>query len=165
MAIFSPFAGKLSDKIEPRVVASIGMALTAVGLFLFAFINESTSVTFIVTILILMGFGFALFSSPNTNAIMSSVKKRFYGTASGSVGTMRLLGMMISMGIATLLFAIFIGKVQITTVYHPVFLRSVKVAFTIFSALCFGGIFASLTRGKLRAEVSNLADIGRKYPN
>ena len=165
MAIFSPFAGKLSDKIEPRVVASIGMALTAVGLFLFAFINERTSVTFIVTILILMGFGFALFSSPNTNAIMSSVEKRFYGTASGSVGTMRLLGMMISMGIATLLFAIFIGKVQITTVYHPVFLRSVKVAFTIFSALCFGGIFASLTRGKLRAEVSNLADIGRKYPN
>jgi len=39
--------------------------------------------------LILLGFGFALFSSPNTNAIMSSVEKKFYGVASGTLGTMR----------------------------------------------------------------------------
>ena len=155
-AVFSPFAGRLSDRIEPRIIASIGMTLSFIGLFLFTFLNENSTLQFIVANLILLGFGFALFSSPNTNAIMSSVEKRFYGLASGSVGTMRLLGMMISMGIATLIFAIFIGRVQITIEYYPVFIKSVEVAFIIFSILCFGGIFASLVRGRLRTSVSKM---------
>ena len=149
-AIFSPFAGRLSDRIEPRIVASMGMVLTAVGLFLFTFLNEKTTLEFIVANLILVGFGFALFSSPNTNAVMSSVKKRFYAVASGTRGTMRLTGQMLSMGIAMLIFAIYIGRVQITPEYYPLFLRSAKAAFIIFAVLCFGGIFASLARGKVR---------------
>jgi len=164
-AVFSPFAGRLSDRIEPRIIASIGMTLSFVGLFLFTFLNENSTLQFIVVNLILLGFGFALFSSPNTNAIMSSVEKRFYGLASGSVGTMRLLGMMISMGIATLIFAIFIGRVQITIEYYPVFIKSVKVAFIIFSILCFGGIFASLVRGRLRASVSKMPATGGEKPS
>lgn len=150
MAIFSPLAGRLSDKIEPRIVASIGMMLTSLGLFLFTFLEGKTPLAFIVTSLILVGFGFALFSSPNMNAIMSSVDKRSYGVASGMVGTMRLIGQMFSMGITILVFAIFIGRVQITSEYHLLFLKGLKVAFIIFAALCFGGIFASLLRGKLR---------------
>jgi len=141
------------------------MTLSFVGLFLFTFLNENSTLEFIVASLILLGFGFALFSSPNTNAIMSSVEKRFYGLASGSVGTMRLLGMMLSMGIATLIFAIFIGRVQITIEYYPVFIKSVEVAFIIFSILCFGGIFASLVRGRLRASVSKMPATGGEKPS
>jgi hypothetical protein len=85
------------------------------------------------------------------NAIMSSVDKRFYGIASASVGTMRLLGQMLSMGIATLIFALFIGRVQITPVYYPVFIKSVRVAFIVFACLCMCGIFFSLYRGTLRS--------------
>jgi EmrB/QacA subfamily drug resistance transporter len=152
MAIFSPFAGRLSDRIEPRIVASIGMTLTTIGLFSFVFLDENSTLGLIIARLVVLGFGFALFSSPNTNAIMGSVEKRFYGLASGSVGTMRLLGMMISMGIATLIFAVYIGRVQITAQYYSVFTKSAQVAFGIFTVLCFGGIFASLVRGNLRAS-------------
>lgn len=148
-AIFSPFAGRLSDRIEPRIVASIGMAITTLGLFLFIALHEHTTMEMIIIRLIILGFGFALFSSPNTNAIMSSVEKRLYGLASGSVGTMRLMGMMISMGIATLIFAIFIGRSQITIENSIEFLRSMHVAFIVFSLLCFAGIFASLIRGNI----------------
>jgi EmrB/QacA subfamily drug resistance transporter len=149
-AIFSPYAGKLSDKIESRIVASIGMGLTVIGLFLFIFLDEKTSLPFIVASLALLGFGFALFSSPNTNAVMSSVEKRFYGVASGTLATMRLTGQMFSMGIAMLLFALFIGGVKITPEYYPLFLKSVKTAFIIFTVLCLGGVFASLARGNVR---------------
>jgi len=150
MAVFSPFAGKLSDKIEPRVVASTGMAFTALSLFLFIFLSEKTSLAFIVLSLILLGFGFALFSSPNTNAVMSSVEKRFYGVASGTLGTMRAVGMTFSMGIVTLIFALSMGRVQITPEYYALFLGSTKAAFAVFSVLCFLGIFASLARGEVR---------------
>ncbi|MEW6771369.1 MAG: MFS transporter [Bacillota bacterium] len=150
MAVFSPFAGRLSDRIEPRLVASTGMALTAAGLFLLTFLNENTALGFIVAILGLLGLGFALFSSPNTNAVMSSVEKKFYGVASGTLGTMRLTGQMLSMGIAMLIFAVYVGEVQITAQYYPPFLSGIRAAFFIFAVLCFGGVFASLARGRVR---------------
>ncbi len=150
MAIFSPFAGKLSDKIEPRVVASIGMGFTAAGLFLFTFIGRDTHLGFIITGLMLLGFGFALFSSPNTNAVMSSIEKRFYGVGSSTLGTMRLTGQMLSMGITMVIFALSIGSARITPENYPLFLTSVRTAFIVFAALCFSGIFASLARGKVR---------------
>jgi hypothetical protein len=141
MALLSPLAGRLS---------SAGMALSTIGLALFVFLRSDSGTGFILGTLALLGFGFALFSSPNTNAIMGSVEKKFYGIASGSVATMRVLGMMISMGIATLVFAIFIGRVQITPEYYDAFMKAQRFAFLIFSSLCFGGIFASLVRGKVR---------------
>lgn len=149
-AIFSPLAGRLSDKIEPRIVASLGMGLTVIGLIFFIFLGNATSLWFIIAGLIILGFGFALFSSPNTNAVMSSVEKRFYGVASATLATMRQIGMMFSMGMVMLIFAIYLGRVQITPEYYVPFLSSLNTAFIIFTVLCFGGIFASLARGKVR---------------
>jgi EmrB/QacA subfamily drug resistance transporter len=149
-ALFSPLAGRLSDRLEPRMVASIGMALTALGLLFFSFLSQEATIPFIVGTLMLLGFGFALFSSPNTNAVMSSVEKKFYGVASGTLGTMRATGMMFSMGMVIVIFAIYIGQVQITPPYYPLFLKSAKTTFAIFTALCVVGIFASLSRGRVR---------------
>ena len=150
MAIVSPFAGRLSDRLEPRMVASMGMALTTIALVLFTFLSQNTQIGFIIVSLIVLGLGLALFSSPNTNAVMSSVEKRFYGVGSGTLATMRLVGQMLSMGIAMLLLAIYVGRVQITPEYSSEFVSSLKIAFVIFAALCFGGIFASFARGKMR---------------
>jgi len=150
MAMTSPIAGRISDRIEPRVVSSVGMALVVVGLVMLVFVNQTTTVGFMIVSLIVLGLGFGLFSSPNMNAIMGSVERRFYGVASGTAGTMRLLGQMFSMGIATLIFAIYIGRAQITAETHDQFVISVRVAFLVFAVLCTAGIFASLARGKMR---------------
>lgn len=149
-AIFSPFAGKLSDRIEPRIVASVGMLLTVVCLFLLAFIANETFLIYIILILVFLGFGFALFSSPNTNAIMGSIEKRFYGVASGTLATMRLIGQMLSMGIVMIIFTLYMGVVKITPEHYQAFLISAKTAFVIFAILCLFGVFASLARGKVR---------------
>jgi EmrB/QacA subfamily drug resistance transporter len=150
MALFSPLAGRLSDRVEPRVVASMGMAFTAIGLGLLIPVSPTTPLWTIVVRLIVLGFGFALFSSPNMNAIMGSVERRFYGVASGILGTMRLMGQMFSQAIATLLFALYIGRVEITPEVYPAFVLSTRTAFAIFAALCVVGTFASLARGKVR---------------
>jgi EmrB/QacA subfamily drug resistance transporter len=150
IAVVSPFAGRLSDRTDARIVASIGMALTALGLAFFIFLDGGTALWFIIMNLVLLGFGFSLFSSPNTNAAMSTIDRQFYGVALATLGTMRATGQMLSMGIATLLFAIYIGRVQITPEHHMMFLTSVKTAFIIFTLLCIGGIFASLPRRVVR---------------
>jgi MFS family permease len=155
MAIFSPLAGRLSDSIEPRRIASTGMAMTAIGLFSFVFIGAETSIIIIVLTLVFLGFGFSLFSSPNMNAIMSAVERKHFGIASGTVATMRLLGQMTSMAITMMVFAIFIGREPISPANYDQFLKSVRTAFLIFSSLCTIGVLFSMFRGDLRSNIDD----------
>lgn len=148
--VFSPIAGRLSDRIEPRVVASIGMALTAAGLFIFAFLDPSTPVWFIVVVLILLGSGYGFFSSPNTNAIMSSVNREYYGVASSMVATMRSVGQLTSIAIAMVIFSLAMGRVQVTPEVYPLFLISMREIFLVLGILSVAGVVASYARGKIR---------------
>ncbi|MBE0677976.1 MAG: MFS transporter [Bacteroidales bacterium] len=148
MTLISPVAGKLSDKHNPGVLASTGMAISSAGLILLCFINEQTSVAFITVVLVIMGAGFSLFSSPNSNAIMSSVERRQLGNASGMLGTMRNVGQTFSMAIALMLLALYMGQARINPANYPQLMSAMKSAFIIFSILCFAGIFASLARNK-----------------
>jgi EmrB/QacA subfamily drug resistance transporter len=148
MALLSPLAGKLSDRKNPGVIASVGMGLTGLGLIMLCFITASTPVYIIIILLVIMGIGFGLFSSPNSNAIMSSVEKKHLGIASGVVGTMRMVGQMMSMGIAMMLIALFLGKQTINPATYPGLISAIKTGFVIFSVLSLLGIFASLARNK-----------------
>ena len=151
-AIFSPLAGRLSDRVEPAILASLGMAITATGLLALTVLTQTTSLAYILGVLIALGMGFALFSSPNMNAIMSAVESRHFGIASGTVATMRLLGQMTSMAITMVVFAIFIGREPISPSNYGPFLKSVRVAFLIFSSLCTIGILFSMFRGQVRSD-------------
>jgi MFS family permease len=152
MAVFSPIAGRLSDRVEPQIVAATGMALSSVALLLFVFLTEETTLGFIIGNLVIFGLGAGFFSSPNTNAVMGSVENKFLGVASGAIGTMRTSGMTLSLGIVMILFSIYIGKAQITPEYYPAFLTSVKVGFMVFAALCFGGVFSQLAGRKAKQK-------------
>jgi EmrB/QacA subfamily drug resistance transporter len=150
MAAFSPLAGRLSDRVEPRVVVSVGLVLMILGLVLLASLGFDASLGFIVSSLVLFGLGFALFSSPNISAIMGAVGKRYYGVASAMIGTMRLIGQMLSMGIATVVLALQIGKEEITPERHPLLLTSMRVILVVFAGLCTVSVSTSLARGKVR---------------
>jgi EmrB/QacA subfamily drug resistance transporter len=150
MAAGSPFAGRLSDRAEPRTVASAGMALTAAALGVFSLLSADTPLLLIVANLGLLGGGFALFSSPNTNAVMGSVAARSYGVASAVLGTMRLAGQVLSLGLAAMLLSIYVGRIQVTPAVHAPFMQAVRGGFAIFAVLCVAGIFASFARGRVR---------------
>lgn len=147
MAVLSPIAGRLSDKIEPRFVATAGMALTTIGLAMLVFLDTETDLSYVMFSQLVLGLGFGLFSSPNTNAVMSSVARNSYGVASSTLATMRLIGQMLSLGIVMIMFAFFLGQEQIKVENYAAFLDSVSTTFIVFTVLCLGGIFASLARG------------------
>jgi hypothetical protein len=127
------------------------MSITCISILLLAFIQPATWIACIILYLIVLGFGYALFSSPNMNAIMSSVGKSYLGLASGSAATMRVLGQMFSMGLATLIISIIMGRAPITEAIFPKLLLSIRTTLIIFSLLCVAGIFASLSRGNVRS--------------
>jgi MFS family permease len=150
MALLSPLAGRLSDYMAPRIVSSWGMGLTSLGLLAFAFLGESTPLWRIVLALVVIGVGFALFSSPNTNAVMGSVEKKYYGIASSTLGTMRLLGQAISMAISTLVIHRYLGDAGLSQASQQALETSINTSFALFAVICFVGVFASLARGNIR---------------
>ncbi|PNV80634.1 MAG: MFS transporter, partial [Dictyoglomus turgidum] len=106
--IFSPWAGRLSDRKDPGKIASLGMLIISLVMFFLSFLRHDSPLYVIPLSGFILGFGFSLFSSPNTNAIMGSVDKSFYGIASSTLATMRVMGQTFSMAIVNSGFSIFL---------------------------------------------------------
>jgi EmrB/QacA subfamily drug resistance transporter len=149
MALTASYAGRLSDKIDSRILSSLGMGIIVVGLVFLYFLDVQSSNVFLISSLIIVGLGFGTFSSPNTNSVMSSVEKKYLGVASATISTMRIMGQILSMAIAAMVMHIFLGDSKISKANMPQFIESSKVIFLIFVVLCFIGVFASLARGKV----------------
>ncbi len=155
MALFSPVVGRLSDRIQPRYFATVGMAMCSSGLAMLAFLTPTASIGWIIAILIWVGIGFALFSSPNMNTIMSSVKAPQYGQASGIASSMRVFGQIISMSIITFLFSMNFEKSSIEAVPDPVFMQVMQWGFLIFTLIGVPGIYFSYNRGNMKKGSSS----------
>ena len=159
MAILSPVTGALSDKVRPTVLAAVGMGLSALGLFFFIFLGVRTPVALIIANLGIIGLGFALFATPNTNAIMGSVDRSLYGLGSSMMGNMRLLGQSISMAIVSLITTAFIGDAPLgSEAYIAKFMVSLRTCFIVFTVLCsLGVVMCLLGTRAARAGAQELA--------
>lgn len=151
MALLSPFAGRLSDRHSPRLLASAGMALTASGLGLLLFLPEDGSLPLATSALAVIGVGIALFSSPNTNAVLGAVERPALGAASAMLSTMRLLGQMLSMAIVLAVFRIWLDAEPVSVQHHAGFAASLRVCAMLFAVLCAFGVMLSLARGRRAA--------------
>jgi MFS family permease len=148
--IVTIISGKVSDTMEPRTVASVGMAITVVCLLLFSFLSDHTAMSSIVVVLAVLGFGFALFAAPNANAVMAAVSPKYLGVASGTLICTGTVGQILSMGITSLVFAIYVGRVGAGPLDPIPLLGSMKLLFMIFALVSIAGFFVSLARGKVR---------------
>ena len=144
MAVLAPISGRISDRVNPRLVAFAGLTLIFAGLIMFVFLGEETTLGYVIGGLAVMGIGSGVFSTPNANAIMGSVEKRYLGVAAGTQGTMRSSGQMVGMAIVMILFAMYIGDAAITPEYYPAFLTSTRVGFIIFTCLGLCGVLVQL---------------------
>jgi nitrate/nitrite transporter NarK len=145
-AILSPFTGRLSDRIRPSILASTGMGICALTLLLYSRIGENTAVIYIMLVMCITGMGFALFSSPNTNAILSCVSKKDYGVANSIIATMRTYGQSSGMAILSSITAIVLGSGTLETSPHTDILRMMHISFITFACICVLGLFFSLAR-------------------
>lgn len=152
MAIIAPNSGKLSDRIHPQKLAAIGMAIATVALLILTFLNGNTPVYLVVIAMILQGVGMGLFSSPNMNAIMSSVPPKDAPTASASQATMRTIGQTMSLGLLTLVFAWIMGNLPLSTQYADLIVQSSQTICLICMIACLVSIFASLVGIKSKDE-------------
>ena len=146
--VASPLSGRLSERMAPARLATIGMLISAAGLFAAAAsIGPDTPIWLLVLELAVIGTGFGVFVTPNSTAIMGSVQKRQFGLASGMIASMRTLGMAVSMTSITLIFAMFMGNAVIGPDTLPAFLTSLRVGLTAFAVYSCLGVLLSFLRG------------------
>ena len=144
MAIIAPNAGKLSDKIHPQKLAALGMTIATMTLVIMLFLDASTPLYLIVIAMILQGIGMGLFTTPNTNAIMSSVPPNETPNASAAQSAMRTIGQTMSLGLLTLVFAWFMGSLKLSSQHADLIVQSSQLISLICTVICITAIFASL---------------------
>ena len=158
MVVLSPVSGWLSDRIGSRVLCSLGLALICVGLLWSSTLSLASTSVDVALRLFLMGFGMGLFSSPNTSAVMGSVEKTHLGVASGTLGTMRVLGQSMSLALMGAVFASFISGSVLSALFvgvststlavaNEAFVAGMQSAFIISVVIAAVGVVISLVRG------------------
>jgi MFS family permease len=148
MFLLSPVAGKYSDRFDAGKIATAGMCIIVVCLALLLFLSPSTPLWVLTGILVSLGAGFGIFSSPNTNVIMGSVSKPYWGTASAATGTVRQVGQALSMGLTMLLISVIVGNKVITPALYPALMHCIRCIFLVFMLLCCLGVYCSMARNR-----------------
>ena len=146
MAMLSPTAGKLSDHHSPTRIATVGMAITALGILGLVAVVHLESLWLVVPVVIVIGIGFALFAAPNNNTIMGAVPKRYYSLATSMIGTVRLVGQVISVAIVTMVLSLDWNRLP----QLEGLVRNIEISFIVFTLLCLIGILPSVARGTER---------------
>ena len=150
MAIMAPLSGKLADRFEPRLVATLGCVIVACGLYVLSLMNTETSITYIACSLLLIGFGFGLFSTPNNNAIMGGVQVHEVGVASASMNLSRTIGNLFGMSLVNLMVHYYLGNAQFTQEQNPALIQTVEMALNMSLAFVVIACVISAFRGKLQ---------------
>lgn len=144
MSITAVNAGRLSDKYHPQKIATIGMFIAIFAFVLLSFLNEDTPLYIVVVAMILQALGMGLFSSPNMNAIMSSVSEDDVSHASGAQITMRAIGQTMSLALLTLVFSWVMGGLAMSLQYADMIVRASQIICLICALACVLAVAVSI---------------------
>lgn len=144
MSITAPYAGKLSDKMHPQKIATVGMVITTFSMIILSFLDKNTPLYIIILAMALQAFGTGLFSSPNLNAVMSSVDEKDAAYASAGQLTTRAIGQSMSLGLLTLVFSWIMGNLELSPIYSNMIVQSSQIIFAVCSIACVFAIITSI---------------------
>lgn len=137
LALVSPNAGKLSDKFHPQMISTIGLVILLVAIIGLSFLDVNTPVYVVVIAMILIAVGTGLFSSPNSNAIMSSVDEEYASYASATQSTLRACGETLGLGLLTLVCSFVMGDLPLSVENAGLIVSSSRIVAVCCSILCF----------------------------
>jgi len=148
MAIVAPFAGKLADRFQPRIIATLGCSIVALGFLFLNQIDTTTTALYIGASLGLVGLGFGLFSTPNNSAIMGAVKEQEVGVASASMNLSRTIGNLVGMSIVNLMMHYYMGDATFTQENNPALMQIISLSLMISLVCVMLASVVSAIRGK-----------------
>ncbi len=94
-----PISGVLTDRFGARIFSTIGLLITAIGLFLLTTFSANFSYIPFAIVLFVIGAGNGMFAAPNTKRAMDALPWKDRGVGNGIRTTFANIGQMISMAI------------------------------------------------------------------
>lgn len=164
MCIMAPFSGQLSDKIGSEFLCFVGLCVITVALLILSMLGVNTSLTVFLIGSITMSIGMALFQSPNTSLIMSTVDKNETGIAGSINGLARNLGMVFGISLSTvLLYNIMSSQLGYTVMSYVenqqvVFVTAMQWVYRFMAFISAVGAVLTGVRWRSRKEQSNGLD-------
>lgn len=161
MAVVAPLAGRLSDAIGSRALASGGMLVLAAGLLVLALLPAGVPLWHLLAGLVLVGAGMGLFSSPNTAAVMGAAPRDDYGVASAVLALMRTLGQSLSLAVLGSIAAGALGPAGADVLVGAsrggvgagAYLDGYRAAMAVAAGIALVGAALSLGRGRRSTPV------------
>lgn len=151
--VFAPVAGFLYDRVGSRGLCTTGMALLATSFYLMSGLRADAPSWSLIWRLALAGIGIAIFTAPNNAAVMGAVPRRYMGVASGTVATVRNLGMVLGIAITGAIFNLVYTSLtgEVFTRYRPerldVFMTAFRMSMLAACGMACVGVLLSLSRG------------------
>lgn len=154
--LVAPVSGTLSDRIGSRTLSSTGMAITTAGLYFLSRLQEGSGDISVIFPLALVGLGSGLFQSPNSSAIMGCVPKNRLGIASGTLASMRNIGMVMGIALSGAVFdsrfavhtaRLITGGLTGEALQARAFVLSLQDAYLVAAMLALIGVLTSVVRG------------------
>jgi EmrB/QacA subfamily drug resistance transporter len=169
MALVAPLSGIASDRFGPRILASAGMAIMALGLMSLTQLPVDFALSDLVWRLVLLGVGQGMFMSPNSSAVLGSVPRPRVGTASGTLAQMRVNGQAVGIALSGAIVATRLpvhlaemgGGAPTAAVRSAALAGAIHDAFVVAALVCCVGIVTSLVRGSSRPGHGNPAVAAR----
>jgi DHA2 family multidrug resistance protein-like MFS transporter len=150
LALASPIAGRLSDRVSPALLATLGLGVLASGLALYATLPEKPSTLAIVVAGAVCGTGFGLFKSPNDRELMSSAPRALTSSASGVLAAVRNSGQTVGAATVAIVFAAFGASVASPTADGAI-AHAAPAALWIAAGCAALAMLASASRLRLQA--------------
>jgi EmrB/QacA subfamily drug resistance transporter len=154
MVALSPVAGRLSDRIGSRALASGGMVIVACGLGTLSLVPDDIPSGYVVAGLAVTGLGMAAFSSPNTSAVMGASRREALGVAAAILAMMRTLGQALSLAVLGTLAASPLGAGGARVLFGGAtsgatspYLDGYRLAMLVGAGIALVGACLSLARG------------------
>ena len=126
----SSFAGKLSDKVDERVISSIALIFILVDVLLLFFMDV-VPVYMLLVACILQGIGHGMFSSPNNRFVLTQVSEKDLSNASAILSTNKDVGKSVSLAIFTIICGFILGPASTLSTNDFSFIVSSKIMLAI----------------------------------
>lgn len=161
--IVAPISGAISDRVDTRYLSSLGMAVTAFGMWLLSNLHINSSPLSIIVALVIIGLGGGMFQTPNNSAIMGTVPPNRRGIASSFLATMRNIGMVLGVAISGALFS---GRLEYLNrvltakglagaeLKVQAFTGAMHFTYLVGAALACAAVITSLVRGPLNSNIN-----------
>ncbi|MDA1036266.1 MAG: MFS transporter, partial [Chloroflexi bacterium] len=151
----SPSAGRLSDRVGPRLLTPLGLGAIATAFLGLSTLSPDARIVVIMLLLALSAAGSSLFNTPNSSALMGAAPPGRIGTVSALMPTLRSIGLVVGIAVAQAVYVAIAGEASsassglaLSESQRSLVIGGVSMGLRVFGTVALVGVVLATVRGE-----------------